>query len=219
VLHTLLHLIFGCFMLDMTHLLCLWASSIVHENPHMSIFLFLKCTKQHCNPSKSNWIFVYLFGLFNKIITYTKDKGFNLWNLTNAWTSVVFCSPLDLSFPIVRSSFGNAMSKATKYIIDDTKVCARFSNLNWKNAQASLHKTIIWKKNLAKGRKMEGFLYHYKVVNSNVQNTRENNILHLIILLQEIWFKYQNGISICYGWQQFLHFSFKVPSYQTWLIV
>jgi hypothetical protein len=38
------------------------------------------------------------------------------------------------------------MSKATKYAIDDTEVCARFSNLNLKNAQASLDKTIIWEK-------------------------------------------------------------------------
>jgi hypothetical protein len=60
------------------------------------------------------------------------------------------------------------MSKATKYVIDDTKVCARFSNLNLKNARASLHKTIIWKKNLRKGKKMEGILYHCKVVNSIV---------------------------------------------------
>ncbi len=45
------------------------------------------------------------------------------------------------------------MSKATKYAIVDTKVCARFSNLNLKNVQASLHKTIIWKKNLGKGSK------------------------------------------------------------------
>jgi hypothetical protein len=67
--------------------------------------------------------------------------------------------------------------------------------------------------------KMEGFLYHFKVVNSNVQITCENNNLHLIILFQEIWFKYQYGILICYGRQQFLHLSFKVPSYQTWLIV
>jgi hypothetical protein len=38
-------------------------------------------------------------------------------------------------------------------------------------------------------------------------------------LLEEIWFKYHDGISICFGQQQFLHLSFKVPSYQTWLIV
>lgn len=68
------------------------------------------------------------------------------------------------------------MSKATKYAIDDTKVCARFSNLNLKNAQTSLHKTIMWTKILQREAKMEGLLYHCKVVNSNVQNTCETTI-------------------------------------------
>jgi len=88
--------------------------------------------QQHCNPSKSNWIFFYLFGFLNKIIVCTKDKAFNLWTLTNALINIIFCSPLDLSFPFVRSCFGNAMSKATKYVIDDTTYVLDFQIWTWK---------------------------------------------------------------------------------------
>jgi hypothetical protein len=33
------------------------------------------------------------FGLFNKIIAYVKDKGFNFFMLTIALTTIVSCSP------------------------------------------------------------------------------------------------------------------------------
>jgi hypothetical protein len=33
------------------------------------------------------------FGLLNKIITYVKDEGFNLFMLTIALTTIVSCSP------------------------------------------------------------------------------------------------------------------------------
>ncbi len=78
------------------------------------------------------------FGLFDKVITYVKDKGCNLNTLTNALTSVVSCSPLQLACPCVGSCFGHAMSKATQYVIDDIKVCAGFSEVSLKGVQASL---------------------------------------------------------------------------------
>jgi len=53
------------------------------------------------------------FGLFNKVITYVKDKGFNLVTLTFVMTFVVCCFPLQLPCPFVGSYFGHAMSKAT----------------------------------------------------------------------------------------------------------
>ncbi len=77
------------------------------------------------------------FGLLDKVIVYVKDKGSNLNTLTNALTSVVSCSPLQLACPFVGSCFGHAMSKATQYAIDDTKVCAGFFEVSLKGAQAS----------------------------------------------------------------------------------
>jgi hypothetical protein len=53
------------------------------------------------------------FGLFNKVITYEKNKGSNLASLTFVLTFVVACFPLQLPYPFVGSYFGHAMSKAT----------------------------------------------------------------------------------------------------------
>jgi len=77
------------------------------------------------------------FGLFDKVITYVKDKGCNLNTLTNALTNVVSCSPLQLACPCVGSCLGHAMCKVTQYAIDDIKVCVRFFEVSLKGVQAS----------------------------------------------------------------------------------
>jgi hypothetical protein len=97
------------------------------------------------------------FGLLDKVITYVKDEGFNLNTLTNALTSVVFYSPLQLACPFVGLCFGHAMSFAT----DDIKMCAKFSKVNVKGAQASLQKTItLTKKVWEKEARVGGFMHH-----------------------------------------------------------
>jgi hypothetical protein len=63
------------------------------------------------------------FGLFDKVITYVKDEGSKLNTLTNALTNVVYYSPLPLACPFVGSCFGHAMSKATQYATNNSKVC------------------------------------------------------------------------------------------------
>jgi len=63
------------------------------------------------------------FGLLDKIIVYVKDEGSNLNTLTNALTSVVSYSPLQLAHPFVGSCFGHAMFFAT----NDTKMCVGFT--------------------------------------------------------------------------------------------
>ncbi len=78
------------------------------------------------------------FGLLDKVITYVKDKGSNLNTFTNALTSVVSYSPLQLACPFVSLCFGHAMSFAT----DDIKMCVEFFKVSLKGAQASLQKTI-----------------------------------------------------------------------------
>jgi hypothetical protein len=78
------------------------------------------------------------FGLFGKVITYVKDKGCNLNTLTNALTSAVSYSPLQLACPCVGSCLGHAMFKATQYVIDDIKVCVGFFEVSLKGVQASL---------------------------------------------------------------------------------
>ncbi len=94
------------------------------------------------------------FSLLDKVITYVKDEGSNLNTFTNALTNVVYYSPFQLACPFVGLCFGHAMSKATQYATNNTKMCARFSEVNLKGAQVSLQKTINWiKKNVGRGSK------------------------------------------------------------------
>jgi hypothetical protein len=51
------------------------------------------------------------FGLFDKIIAYVKNEGFNLSTLTFTLTFVMSCSTIQLTWPFVGSWFGQAMSK------------------------------------------------------------------------------------------------------------
>jgi hypothetical protein len=84
------------------------------------------------NATMANQVKVLLdfFGLLEKIIAYVKNEGSNLNTLTNALTSVVFYSPLQLACPFVGSCFGHAMFFAT----NDIKMCAEFSKVNLKGA-------------------------------------------------------------------------------------
>jgi hypothetical protein len=67
-----------------------------------------------------NWVNFLLdsFGLFEKIIAYVKNKGFNLNILTITLTFVMSCSTIQLTCPFVGSWFGHAISKAAQYAID-----------------------------------------------------------------------------------------------------
>jgi hypothetical protein len=51
------------------------------------------------------------FSLFNKVITFVKDKGSNLATLTYALTFVVSCFPFQLQGPFVGSYFGMPCQK------------------------------------------------------------------------------------------------------------
>jgi hypothetical protein len=52
------------------------------------------------------------FSLFNKVIAYIKNEGFNLDTLTFALIFVIFGFSLHLTCPFVGSCFGHAMSKS-----------------------------------------------------------------------------------------------------------
>jgi hypothetical protein len=49
---------------------------------------------------------------------------------------------------LVGSCFGHVMSRATQYVANNAKVCARFSKVNLKVVQLSLQKTITWTKKI-----------------------------------------------------------------------
>jgi hypothetical protein len=86
-------------------------------------------------------ILLYIFGLFDKIIVYVKDKRSNISTLTSTLTNVVTYYPFheedqlfdQLSSPFLGSCFGHAMSKACQYAFNDSKVCVGFSKVSLKN--------------------------------------------------------------------------------------
>ncbi len=54
--------------------------------------------------------------------------------------------------PTCRVLFGHVMSKATRYIIDNIKICVGFSEVSLKEIQSSLQKNhYLDKKKLGKG--------------------------------------------------------------------
>jgi hypothetical protein len=44
------------------------------------------------------------------------------------------------------------MSNATQYVVNNAKVCARFSKVNLKVVQSSLQKSITWTQNIGQRR-------------------------------------------------------------------
>jgi hypothetical protein len=69
------------------------------------------------------------------------------------------------------------MSKIAQYAIDDSKVCARFSKVNLKDAQ-DLHckRPLFRQKNLVRGDKNERVLYCCKLAYQDVENASEDDI-------------------------------------------
>jgi hypothetical protein len=147
------------------------------------------------------------FGLLDKVIAYVKDEGNNLASFIIALTSIISCSTLKLVFPFIGSCFGHAMSKATQYAIDDTRVCAHMMEVSLKQAQATLQKTMTWVKKNVKG------LHEWKDVchlagflTKILKTSTKTRFASHVILVQET-FQYQDAISICYGHQVASHLS------------
>ncbi len=159
------------------------------------------------------------FGLLDKVIAYVKDKGSNLNILTNALTSVVYYSPLQLACPFVGLCFGHAMFKATQYATNDTKMCVGFSKVNLKGVQTSLQNTIIWTKTPWK-RKQEwkDSCIIVSLAIKMLKTPVKTKFASRVILFQET-IAYQDAIFICYGWHQMLHLQSRILDCQTWSIV
>ncbi len=127
----------------------------------MSQWECLKCIITHCSDGNQVKILLYIFGLFDKIIIYVKDKRSNISTLTSTLTNVVTYYPFyqedqlldQLSSSFVGSCFGHAMLKACQYAFYDSKVCVGFSKVSLKNVQVLLFKVIVWIKYLGRGNK------------------------------------------------------------------
>jgi hypothetical protein len=63
----------------------------------------------------------------------------------------MFCYALQLTCMFVGSCFGHGMSKATQYATIDINICVDFLEVNLKDTQSSLQKSLCGPKNLRWG--------------------------------------------------------------------
>jgi hypothetical protein len=104
-----------------------------------------------------------------------------------------------LACSFVGSWFGHAMSEVAQYATDDTKMCAKYLEVNLKEVQSSLQKTITWTKQPRKGKaKWKGSCIIARLLAKMLKALVKIQSATCVILFRET-LKYQNAISICYG--------------------
>ncbi len=86
---------------------------------HISIGLFEAHDTFGATLIKQMKILLVEFNLKNKVI---KDEGVNFFFFHNYPTSIVSCKPLQLTQPFANVCFGQVMSKACQYVMNETKV-------------------------------------------------------------------------------------------------
>jgi hypothetical protein len=91
------------------------------------------------------------YQLTSKIITYVKDESTNLNTFAFAFTSVVFCAPLQLVAPFTGTCFGHDMSKACQYATNDTKIGVGMKEMCSKSSKCLVENHYM-DKELGKGR-------------------------------------------------------------------
>ena len=90
------------------------------------------------------------FKLQTKVIVYVKNEGSNLKTLEKTLSANISCDVLGLHDPYVSVCFGYVMNKAVQYATIEDKVCMKMNEVNLKDAQAVLQKTITWTKKSTK---------------------------------------------------------------------
>jgi hypothetical protein len=101
------------------------------------------------------------------------------------------------------------MSKVTQYVVDDTKVCVRFSKVNLKEVQSLLQKTLLEKNEKGRQKWKEPCIIVRLLANMLRIPIKIQFVSHVILFQETL--EYYNVISICYGWQQPpLNLSFRV---------
>jgi hypothetical protein len=86
------------------------------------------------------------------VITFVKDEGSNLSTMTNTLHSIIIYQPLKPNHVYESTCFGHVMSKACRYVTNNDKVFKSLMEVNVKDAQTTLQKTITWTKKFGEGR-------------------------------------------------------------------
>jgi hypothetical protein len=159
------------------------------------------------------------FDLTDKVIAFVTDDDSRLGSLTNALSSMVLCSPLQLSEPYAGTCFGHVMSKACDNATNDQKVCSRMSEVSIDTAIATLKKTISWTTR-SDNRRHE---WLKACVDVGLQPRKLRTLIKgrfasKVILLQEA-LDYQHAFALCYpSVHQPNDILSEVPSLETWAV-
>ncbi len=102
---------------------------------HITIGQFEARDTSGATLTKQVKILLVEFNLKNKVIMYVKDEGANLKFLTITLTFIVSCKPLQLPQPFANVCFGQVMSKACQYVMNETKVGVGMKEVSLKDVQ------------------------------------------------------------------------------------
>jgi hypothetical protein len=148
----------------------------------------------------SNHITIGLFEVQNISNAYMEIQMKGYWGLLDYWTRllhmsmlakviinlaslatiialIVSCFSLKSVSPFVGSCFKHAMSKATQYAIDDSKVCQGMTKVSFKQSQSGTPKDHNMNNESCKRvARMERCLHSYKSSSPDIENAHENMV-------------------------------------------
>lgn len=106
------------------------------------------------NSRDSPWLYNYKFCWTNLVCCteFVKDEGTNFFIMAIALHSIINCEILKILRVYGSTWFGHVTSKACQYATNDEKKFVVLRNVNVKETQNGLQKTITWTKKLGKGR-------------------------------------------------------------------
>jgi len=82
------------------------------------------------------------FGLMHRVIAFVKDEGNNLNTMATTLCLIIICQPLKFNHVYEGTYFEHVMSKVCQYATNDDKISKGLMQINVKDAQVALQKTI-----------------------------------------------------------------------------
>jgi len=103
-------------------------------------------------------------------------------------------------------------------LLTTIKFMLGFQNLAWKKFNLHCKRPLLRQKYIIRGDKRKESCIVASLLAKTLKISVKMKFVSWVIIFQET-LEYRNVISICYGWQQIIHLSFKVLVLQTWAIV
>ncbi len=158
------------------------------------------------------------FDLLHPIITFVKDEGTNLSGMAATLYSIINYEPLKILKVQEGTCFGHAMSKACQYATNDEKVYVGLRNVNVKEVQSGLQKTITWTKKFGKWKQeWEWACFENAMGYGKLKAFVKTKFASKVITFQET-LKFKNAIIFYYSKQKSIALQQKVLKAQVWTI-